>query len=167
MSDRAGNAAGEGENTEYQRSLPAKRMGAGAVIRDLDGRVLIVKPVYKAGWERPGGAVESGESPRAACERELFEELQLSVTVGPMLCVDYNSPTSHYVESLMFLFEVAPLDEVMSAAIRLDPGELSEHRFVPLDEALELLDVRVARRLAAATRQRLRRAYLEDQRPRP
>jgi 8-oxo-dGTP pyrophosphatase MutT (NUDIX family) len=141
-------------------------MGAGAVIRNAAGEVLVVKPVYKAGWELPGGAVEAGESPRAACERELFEELGLQLEVGPMVCVDYNSPMDDYVESLMFLFDVAPLDDATGASILLDPAELSEHRFVALDEALELLDPRVARRLDAVMRPGATGAYLEDQVPR-
>lgn len=165
VTDRAADTAGSGESTAHQRSLPAKRMGAGAVIRNAAGDVLVVKPVYKAGWELPGGAVEAGESPRAACERELSEELGLYLEVGPMLCVDYNSPTADYVESLMFLFDVAPLDDSTAVSIRLDPAELSEYRFVALDDALGLLDPRVARRLAAVMQPGSIGAYLEDQRP--
>jgi len=58
---------------------------AGLIERD--GRVLIGQ--RKAGrrhgmkWEFPGGKVERGESPRAALERELEEELGISATIGP------------------------------------------------------------------------------------
>lgn len=79
--------------TDAHRLLPTKRMGAGAVIRDVDGRVLIVKPTFKPAWELPGGAVEDDESPRGACVRELHEELGITVAVGELLCVDYNSST--------------------------------------------------------------------------
>jgi 8-oxo-dGTP diphosphatase len=140
-------------------------MGAVAVIRNAAGEVLVVKPVYKAGWELPGGAVEMGESPKAAWERELFEELRLHLEAGPMLCVDYNSPTDDYVESVMFLFEIALLDDSTAASIQLDPAELSEYRFVALEVALELLDPRVSRRLGAVMRPGAIGAYLEDQRP--
>lgn len=166
VKDLVANASGEGEDAEYHRSLPAKRMGAGAVVRNHDGEVLVVKPTYTSGWELPGGVVEAGESPRGACERELFEELRLHVAVGSMLCVDDNSSTAEYVESLMFLFDVAPLDDATVASIRLDPSELSAHRFVPLEEALELLDPRVARRLEAVMRPGSTGVYLEDQRSR-
>ncbi|CAN5733096.1 hypothetical protein BH20ACT1_BH20ACT1_01710 [soil metagenome] len=33
----------------------------------------MVEPAYKDTWEIPGGQIESGESPREACEREVDE----------------------------------------------------------------------------------------------
>ena len=61
----------------YQRSLPKKRMSAGALFFDEAGRLLVVEPAYKSNWEIPGGAVELNESPRQACVREVKEELGL------------------------------------------------------------------------------------------
>jgi len=36
-------------------------------------------------WEFPGGKVEPGESPTTALAREIAEELNLQITVGPFL----------------------------------------------------------------------------------
>jgi ADP-ribose pyrophosphatase YjhB (NUDIX family) len=74
------------ERSAHLASLPAKRMGSGALIRDPEGRVLLVEPTYKATWEVPGGVVESDESPRGACARELREELGLEIAVGRCWC---------------------------------------------------------------------------------
>ena len=43
--------------------LPLKRVGAGLLIRNRHGRVLVVDPTYKDAWEIPGGMVEVDESP--------------------------------------------------------------------------------------------------------
>jgi len=153
-----------GETVDFQRTLAVKRMGAGAVIRDSDGDVLVVKPSYKDGWELPGGAVEAGESPAAACVRELREELGLDLPVGAMLCVDYNATTGDYLESLMFLFDAGTIDPHTIDSIRLDSTELVEHRFVPLDQAVQMLSPRVGRRLRAALAgQQATSGYLENQ----
>ena len=134
----------------FHRPLATKRMGAGAVIRNGRGHVLVVKPTYKPGWELPGGAVEADESPAAACARELREELGLDLPLGRMLCVDYNPTTTGHLESLMFLFDAGILEDTTIGSITLDGTELAEHRFVTVDEAAQLLVPRVGRRLVAA-----------------
>jgi 8-oxo-dGTP pyrophosphatase MutT (NUDIX family) len=60
---------------EVWAALPRKRLGAGVVLLDGAGRVLLVEPTYKPGWETPGGMVEANESPRAAAARECQEEI--------------------------------------------------------------------------------------------
>ena len=67
---------------QYVASLARKRMAAGALFRDANGRVLLVNPVYKNTWDLPGGAVEAEESPHAACRREVAEELGLDRPPG-------------------------------------------------------------------------------------
>jgi hypothetical protein len=42
---------------DYTATLPRKRMGAGLLLTDPSGRVLLVEPAYKDYWEIPGGAV--------------------------------------------------------------------------------------------------------------
>jgi 8-oxo-dGTP pyrophosphatase MutT (NUDIX family) len=74
---------------EYIASLARKRMAAGALFRDEDGRVLLVDPTYKPTWDLPGGAVEKEESPYAACRREVAEELGLDRSPGRVLVVDW------------------------------------------------------------------------------
>ena len=56
--------------------MATPRVAAGALIRNPAGQILLVKPTYKDGWDIPGGYVEPGESPGAACLRELKEEIE-------------------------------------------------------------------------------------------
>lgn len=62
-----------------------KLVVAGLIIGD-DGRILITQrradQALALRWEFPGGKVEPGEAPIAALERELREEIGVTVAVG-------------------------------------------------------------------------------------
>jgi 8-oxo-dGTP diphosphatase len=60
-------------------------LAAGAVVRDAEGRLLLVQRGHdpEAGrWTLPGGRVETGETPARAAAREVTEETGLVVAVG-------------------------------------------------------------------------------------
>ena len=52
--------------------------GVAGAIQDAEGRVLLVRQTYMAGWRLPGGGIDHGEAPEAAIRRELKEEVGLS-----------------------------------------------------------------------------------------
>ncbi|MGO4958311.1 diacylglycerol kinase family protein [Luteococcus sp. Sow4_B9] len=74
-----------------QPEIPRRRLVVAGAIVGPDGRVLAARRVDVTGsghgsrWEFPGGKVESGESPREALVRELFEELAVDAVVGAEL----------------------------------------------------------------------------------
>ena len=86
---------------------PKKTIAGGALFFNAQGRLLIVKPTYRGHWSIPGGVVEEGESPRAGCTREVWEEIGLHVTLGPLLVLDATStgtaPSGR--ETLQLLFD--------------------------------------------------------------
>lgn len=131
----------------YRNSRPAKRMGAGALVRDAHGRVLLVEPIYKDRWEVPGGSVEADESPRAACERELREELSLDLPLGRLLVMEWQGPEPSRTESIMFLYDGGLLG---SRAIRLPPEELRSFAFVESQDLDQYVAARLAGRIRAA-----------------
>jgi 8-oxo-dGTP pyrophosphatase MutT (NUDIX family) len=134
---------------DFTAAFPKKYLSAGALFFDAAGRLLIVKPTYKDGWEIPGGIVEQDESPFDACRREIREEIGLEVTPGRLLVVDYRSAEEGRSDSLQLVFLGGTLDPASIAAIRLPAGELSDYRFVETDAASGLLRGFLALRVAA------------------
>lgn len=133
----------------YRNSRHGKRMGAGALIRDAQGRVLVVEPTYKDRWEVPGGSVEADESPRAACRREIEEELGLQLPIGRLLVIEWQGPEPERTESLMFLYDAGVLD---TQIVALATDELRSYAFVASDDLDQYLVERLSRRMRAALR---------------
>ncbi len=131
--------------------LPAIPASAGALIFDRAGRLLILKPVYKSGWTIPGGVMEAGgETPWAACQREVHEECGLTVHRGRLACVDFRPPRPGKPGGLRFLFDCGALPDKDLAAITLQPEEISQYRIEPPRAALDLLRKPIRRRVKAA-----------------
>ncbi|MEU1747617.1 NUDIX hydrolase [Micromonospora arida] len=129
--------------------MATPRVAAGALFFDDQGRVLLVRPGYKNHWDIPGGYVEPGESPRAACIREIQEELGLTPAVGPMLVVDW-APAEHEGDKLLFIFDGGSLGAEQERDIRFADGELTEWRYVGAESLEQHGPPRLARRIRTA-----------------
>ena len=143
-------------------TTPRIPASAGALIFDKTGRLLILKPNYKAGWTIPGGQIEeTGESPWDGCRRETLEECGLDIERGRLVCVDFLRPRPDRPGGVRFLFDCGPFRDKQLSGIAIDHDEIDEHRFAQLAEAGSLLSGPVRRRvLAAAGRKHC--VYLED-----
>lgn len=132
--------------SEVHPPIATPRVAAGALFFDDVGRVLLVRPTYKEHWDIPGGYVEPGESPRAACLREIREELGLTPAVGDHLVVDW-APADGEGDKLLFIFDAGLLREEAYRAVAFGDGELSASRFVSADELDRYVPARLSRRI--------------------
>lgn len=140
---------------------------AGVLFLDDEGHVLIVEPVDKATWDIPGGHVETGETPREACARELREELGTDLPFGRLLVVDWLRREGE--DRVRFVFDGGVLDDERLDAIELPPHELESWACVPPEELFVMLDGPLSRRVSAAlaAREAGETRYLEQGEPIP
>lgn len=127
-----------------------KRVAADVLIHDTTGRILLVNPTYKDYWDLPGGMAESNEPPRKAAERELREELGLTITVGRLLLLDWIAPHGPWDDQLLFIFAGGTINKGELTTASVKDTEISEFRMFGLTEAAQVLRPDLAQRLLRA-----------------
>lgn len=119
------------------------RVGAYALCRDDDGRVLLTRyraPGYPdhGKWTMPGGGMDWGESARETAHRELLEETGLTATLGEVAGVFsrwFSSEESARGEAghlSCVVFHASPLSGDLRDAF--DEGTTDAVRWFTLDE---------------------------------
>jgi len=135
--------------SEYARELREKVghdllywPAAACLVRDSDGRLLLVLQVGGHGWSFPAGAIEPGETPAEAARRETREEASVEVELLGLAGV-FGGPTFHHVYPngdevawVTIAFDARVIDGTPAP----DNEEIAEVRWASLDEvdALEL-----------------------------
>jgi 8-oxo-dGTP diphosphatase len=145
--------------SDPSESFATPRVAAGALFFDDQGRVLLVHPTYKSTWDIPGGYVERGESPAAACRREIQEELGLDRPPLRLLAVDW-APSDSEGDKLLFLFDCGSLGDEQTQ-IRLDSAELDKWRWVHPSNLDDYVIDRIARRIRSSSKSPANALYLE------
>lgn len=116
-----------------------------AIIFDEQGRIFTTQRGYgewKDWWEFPGGKMETGETPQQALRREIHEELDAEIEIGPLLrTIDYDYPDFHLT---MHCFRCTLATDRLTlleheAAKWLAPSELHSVRWLPADE--QIIDI--------------------------
>ncbi|WP_280269307.1 NUDIX hydrolase [Nocardia wallacei] len=123
------------------------RLAAGALfVRDRE--ILLVHKTYGNGWDLPGGYLEPGESPAAACRREVNEELGIDRPPLRLLVHDW-APNPGEGDKILYVFDCGALggDE---KDIVLQADELDAWGWVRVDDLDEYVVPRLARRLRNA-----------------
>jgi 8-oxo-dGTP diphosphatase len=124
-----------------------------AFIKNERSELLIVKPNYLStdDWSLPGGVIEEGESPIEACKRECLEELGIHVTVGKLSCLEHRKPSHPEGEANKFIFDCGVLLPGQQR-FTLQPDEIDEAVFKPMEEAMMMVSKVMRRRLEAVWR---------------
>jgi 8-oxo-dGTP diphosphatase len=131
-------------------AIALSRLAGGALFVDAQGRVLLVRPTYKPGWDIPGGYAQPGESPLSACVREVREELNITpeITAQPLV-MDW-APADGEGDKILLIFDGGSLSDEQLSGITFLDGELAELRFVDPAELDGYTPARLARRIRTA-----------------
>jgi ADP-ribose pyrophosphatase YjhB (NUDIX family) len=107
-----------------------------AVIRDDQGRVLLMRRSDFGYWSLPGGAMELGQSATEALAREVMEEVGLEVIKATAFAL-YSNPSNTVIYpngDQVQPFAVAFLVDEWSGVPRPDGDESLEVAFFPPDQ---------------------------------
>lgn len=142
--------AWEAHLAEGNATQPRKRVSADVILRDDQGRILLVDPTYKPDWDTPGGMAEANEPPMNTAQRELREELGLDISLGALLCVDWVSPHGPWDDLIVFVYDGGTLTAPQIADIAFGDDELRAFEFCDRQQAEHRLHPYMWRRLQAA-----------------
>lgn len=121
----------------YWRLTRPLTIGVRALVRDGEGRVLLVRHSYIPGWYMPGGGVERGETARHALTRELDEEAGIILKAGVMpeligLFANFREFKSDHVA--LYLVEAQHYERVARSSL-----EIAEYGFFAFDALPEAI----------------------------
>ncbi len=134
-------------STVMNTVLPRTRVIGHAVFTDAEGRVLLLHVSYKDEWELPGGVVEPHESPRTGAEREVTEEIGLTVRLGQPLVVDWLPPYLGWDDAVEFIFDGGTLHANLIDSMVLGAGEIRAAHWVRRSDIARHVSPLAARRL--------------------
>lgn len=109
-------------------------IGAGGVLVDDDNRILVIQEKHhtRRHYKLPGGALDADEHIADAVVREVFEETGIESEFISLNCFRHWHGYRYGKSDIYFVCRLKPL----SHTITLDPSEIAEALWMPLDEYL-------------------------------
>jgi 8-oxo-dGTP diphosphatase len=113
---------------------PSFTVGAICVIERADGRILLVRQIYRSRWGIPGGLLQRREGPASAARREVLEEVGLGIE----LCGEPAPVVEPRSQRVDLVFRARLIDEGRADDAQPRSPEISEVGWFPRDQLPEL-----------------------------
>ncbi len=109
-------------------------IGAGGVVLDADRNLLVIQERHhrRPHLKLPGGALHPGEHIADAVVREVKEETGIDTRYLSLVCFRHWHGYRHGKSDIYFVSRLEPLNH----EIQLDPSEIAECRWMPVEEYL-------------------------------
>ncbi len=120
-------------------------LGTRGVVKDAEGRMLVVRQRYTSGWVFPGGGVDRGEAPVTAVKREVMEETGVRLTgdvvMHGLFSNHANFPGDYVAVYIATSFEDGDWQPSLEITERsfLDPAQIVKDCSPPMQRRLEEL----------------------------
>jgi len=110
-------------------------IGVGGFVLNSKNELLVVKEKYQkmALWKLPGGMADASEEISDAAIREVFEETGIKTEFCSIVCFRHSHHGLFNVSNLYIIVRLKPLNFDIS----IEEGEISEAKWMPLDEYIE------------------------------
>lgn len=115
--------------------LPMKHVITQGLVRSASRKVLLCELTYKREWDLPGGIVDPGESPAAALEREILEELGVVLANRGLRLVNWLPPWRGWDDACLFVFDLGIHAESLAEAMQLERREIRAVHWCTVEEA--------------------------------
>ena len=136
------------ERKEWYKTLPKKHIGVGIILKNKEGKILILKTNYLGGkWTFPAGGNEQYESPHETIIREVHEEIGIDINVGRLLFIETVNHKDINEDNIVFYFDGGILSEAQIQEISLTEQETIDFGFYNASELEKMLEPHVKARL--------------------
>lgn len=119
--------------TAFIPFIPTHTLGAGAIVKNSQGQLLVIKEHGMTGYKLPGGHIELGEKIETAIIREVWEETGIEAQFQSILGFTTRHPFQ-FGKTNMYL--VCRLNAISETIAIQDTDEIAEAKWVDIDDFL-------------------------------
>ena len=117
----------------YWRIFRPLTIGVRALVVDQNGKILLVKHSYGSGWYLPGGRLRRNESLLHALERELNEEVGITIPRTPNQILGAYSNFAEAKRDHVIVFVVKDWERRHQAHFEIDTQQFFDPEHLPAD----------------------------------
>ena len=119
------------DSTTFIPFIPTHTLGAGAIVKNPKGQLLVIREHGMKGYKLPGGHIELGEKIETAIIREVSEETGIDATFQSILGFTTRHPFQFGKTNIYMICQLNPTSEAIQV---MDTAEIAEAKWISISE---------------------------------